>query len=51
VYVRQEDAFYRGTTGWTAFDFRIHMINDFLKYHIDLGAPFMINTENITEIL
>ena len=27
------------------------MINDFLKYNIDLSSPFMIVTENLTQIL
>lgn len=40
-----------GATGWTAFDFSIHMVNDFLKYNIDLSLPFMIDTRNLTEIL
>jgi hypothetical protein len=26
------------------------MIDDFLKHNVDLGAPFMINTRNITQI-
>ena len=27
------------------------MINDFLEYNIDLGAPFMINTRYTAEVL
>ena len=37
--------------GRTAFDLSIYMINNFLEYNVDFGAPFMINTRNIAQVL
>ena len=36
--------------GRAAFDLSIYMINNFLEYNVDLGAPFMINTRNIAQV-
>ena len=50
VPVRGKQALCCRSTGRTTLDFSIHMINHFLRYNVDPGASFMVNTRNFAQV-